>query len=38
MSRHPDLNLYIHEVLHAAGAMFMEGSVDKVIVTLYGSR
>lgn len=38
MSRHPDLNLYIHEVLQAAGGMLMEGSVDKIVLTLYGSR
>jgi len=38
MSRHPDLNLYIHEVLQAAGGMLMEGSIDKIVLTLYGSR
>jgi hypothetical protein len=38
MSRHPDLNLYIHEVLQAAGGMLMEGSVDKIVLTLYGGR
>ncbi|GAB5033650.1 mitotic spindle assembly checkpoint protein mad2b [Nannochloropsis oceanica] len=37
MSRHPDLNLYIHEVMQAAGGMLMEGSIDKIVLTLYGS-